>query len=164
MTPNYANEINKMKIKTKEDQIMLPVLRKGTTFPSFMDDFLGRDFFSNFFDNQTGMSIPSVNIIEGKEDFRIEVAVPGLDKKDFKIDLNNNVLVISSEKEVKNEQNDEKYMRKEFSYSSFQRSFTLPNSVDAEKINAAYKDGVLNVTIPKKEDAKEKPPRTIKIA
>lgn len=164
MTPNYANEINKMKIKTKEDQIMLPVLRKGTTFPSFMDDFLGRDFFSNFFDNQTGMSMPSVNIIEGKEDFRIEVAVPGLDKKDFKIDLNNNVLVISSEKEVKNEQNDEKYMRKEFSYSSFQRSFTLPNSVDAEKINAAYKDGVLNVTIPKKEDAKEKPPRTIKIA
>jgi len=164
LTPNYANEINKMKIKTKEDQIMLPVLRRGTTFPSFMDDFLGRDFFSNFFDNQTGMSIPSVNIIEGKEDFRIEVAVPGLDKKDFKIDLNNNVLVISSEKEVKNEQNDEKYMRKEFSYSSFQRSFTLPNSVDAEKINAAYKDGVLNVTIPKKEDAKEKPPRTIKIA
>ncbi len=143
---------------------MLPVLRRGTTFPSFMDDFLGRDFFSNFFDNQTGMSMPSVNIIEGKEDFRIEVAVPGLDKKDFKIDLNNNVLVISSEKEVKNEQNDEKYMRKEFSYSSFQRSFTLPNSVDAEKINAAYKDGVLNVTIPKKEDAKEKPPRTIKIA
>jgi len=164
LTPNYANEINKMKIKTKEDQIMLPVLRRGTTFPSFMDDFLGRDFFSNFFDNQTGMSMPSVNIIEGKEDFRIEVAVPGLDKKDFKIDLNNNVLVISSEKEVKNEQNDEKYMRKEFSYSSFQRSFTLPNSVDAEKINAAYKDGVLNVTIPKKEDAKEKPPRTIKIA
>ncbi len=164
MTLNYANEINKIKIKTKEDQIMLPVLRRGTTFPSFMDDFLGRDFFSNFFDNQTGMSMPSVNIIEGKEDFRIEVAVPGLDKKDFKIDLNNNVLVISSEKEVKNEQNDEKYMRKEFSYSSFQRSFTLPNSVDAEKINAAYKDGVLNVTIPKKEDAKEKPPRTIKIA
>lgn len=143
---------------------MLPVLRRGTTFPSFMDDFLGRDFFSNFFDNQTGMSMPSVNIIEGKEDFRIEVAVPGLDKKDFKIDLNNNVLVISSEKEVKNEQTDEKYMRKEFSYSSFQRSFTLPNSVDAEKINAAYKDGVLNVTIPKKEDAKEKPARTIKIA
>jgi len=164
LTLNYANEINKIKIKTKEDQIMLPVLRRGTTFPSFMDDFLGRDFFSNFFDNQTGMSMPSVNIIEGKEDFRIEVAVPGLDKKDFKIDLNNNVLVISSEKEVKNEQNDEKYMRKEFSYSSFQRSFTLPNSVDAEKINAAYKDGVLNVTIPKKEDAKEKPPRTIKIA
>ncbi|MGB4205149.1 MAG: Hsp20/alpha crystallin family protein [Bacteroidales bacterium] len=143
---------------------MLPVLRRGTTFPSFMDDFLGRDFFSNFFDNQTGMSIPSVNIIEGKEDYRIEVAVPGLDKKDFKIDLNNNVLVISSEKEVKNEQSDEKYMRREFSYSSFQRSFTLPNTVDAEKISAVYKDGVLNVIIPKKEDAKEKPARTIKIA
>lgn len=164
MTLNYANKINKIKTKTKEDQIMLPVLRRGTTFPSFMDDFLGRDFFSNFFDNQTGMSIPSVNIIEGKEDYRIEVAVPGLDKKDFKIDLNNNVLVISSEKEVKNEQSDEKYMRREFSYSSFQRSFTLPNTVDAEKISAVYKDGVLNVIIPKKEDAKEKPARTIKIA
>jgi HSP20 family protein len=119
---------------------------------------------SNFFDTQTGISMPSVNIIEGKEDFRIEVAAPGFEKKDFKIDLNNNVLTISSEKEVKDEVTDSKYMRREFSYSSFQRSFALPNTVDAEKINASYKDGVLNILIPKKEEAREKPARTIRIS
>ena len=143
---------------------MFPMLRKGTTFPSITDELFRRDYLSNFFDSQTGISMPSVNIIEGKEDFRIEIAAPGLEKKDFKLDLNNNVLMISSEKEIKNEQNDEKYMRREFSYSSFQRSFALPNTVDAEKISASYKDGVLHLTIPKKEEAKEKPARTIKIA
>lgn len=143
---------------------MLPMLRKGTAFPGMVDEFFGRDFLSNFFDTQTGISTPSVNIIEGKEDFKIEVAAPGLEKKDFKIDLSNNVLTISSEKEVKNEETDDKYMRREFRYSSFQRSFALPNTVDAEKINASYKDGVLNIQIPKKEEAKEKPARTIKIS
>lgn len=143
---------------------MLPILRRGTAFPSMVDEFFGRDFLSNFFDTQTGINIPSVNIIEGKNDFRIEVAAPGLEKKDFKIDLNNNVLMISSEKETKNETENEKYMRREFSYSSFQRSFSLPNTVDSEKINASYKDGVLNITIPKKEEAKEKPARMISIS
>ncbi len=143
---------------------MLPMLRRGTAFPGMTDEFFGRDFLSNLFDTQTGISMPSVNIIEGKEDFKIEVAAPGLEKKDFKIDLNNNVLTISSEKEMKDEQTDKNYMRREFSYSSFQRSFALPNTVDAEKINAAYKDGVLSIAIPKKEEAKEKPARTIKIS
>jgi len=147
-----------------EGLVMLPMLRRGTAFPSMVDEFFGRDFLSNFFDYQTGISMPSVNIIEGKEDFKIEVAAPGLEKKDFKIDLNNNVLTISSEKEMKDEQTDKNYMRREFSYSSFQRSFALPNTVDAEKTNAAYKDGVLSITIPKKEEAKEKPARAIKIS
>ena len=143
---------------------MLPMLRRGTAFPGIVDEFFGRDFLSNLFETQTGISMPSVNIIEGKDEFKIEVAAPGLEKKDFKIDLNNNVLTISSEKEAKNEESSEKYMRREFSYSSFQRSFALPNTVDAEKINAVYKDGVLNISIPKKEEAKEKPARTIKIS
>lgn len=143
---------------------MLPILRRGTAFPNMVDEFFGRDFLSNFFDTQTGINIPSVNIIEGKEDFRIEVAAPGLEKKDFKIDLNNNVLMISSEKETKNETENEKYMRREFSYSSFQRSFSLPNTVDSDKINATYQDGVLNIIIPKKEEAKEKPARMISIS
>jgi HSP20 family protein len=147
-----------------EDLAMLPMLKRTPALPSMVDEFFGRDFLSNFFDNQTGISLPSVNIIEGKEDFKIEVAAPGLEKKDFKIDLNNNVLTISSEKEMKNEQKEEKYMRREFSYSSFQRSFALPNTVEAEKINAAYKEGVLNIVIPKKEEAKEKPARSIQIS
>jgi HSP20 family protein len=147
-----------------EDLVMLPMLRRGTAFPGMADEFFGKDFLSNFFDTQTGISMPSVNIIEGKDDFKIEVAAPGLEKKDFKINLENNVLTISSEKEMKNEQTDDRYMRREFSYSTFQRSFALPNTVDAEKINASYKDGVLNLVIPKKEEAKEKPARTIKIS
>jgi HSP20 family protein len=147
-----------------EGLVMLPMLRRGTAFPSMVDEFFGKDFLSNIFDTQTGISMPSVNIIEGKDDFNIEVAAPGLEKKDFKIDLNNNVLTISSEKEVKDEQTDKNYMRREFSYRSFQRSFALPNTVEADKINASYKDGVLNIAIPKKEEAKEKPARTIKIS
>jgi HSP20 family protein len=147
-----------------EDLVMLPMLRRGTAFPGMADEFFGKDFLSNFFDTQTGISMPSVNIVEGKDDFRIEVAAPGLEKKDFKINLENNVLTISSEKEVKDEQTEDKFMRREFSYSSFQRSFALPNTVDAEKINASYKDGVLNLLIPKKEEAKQKPARTIKIS
>jgi HSP20 family protein len=147
-----------------EDIVMLPMLRRGTAFPGMADEFFGKDFLSNFFDTQTGISMPSVNIVEGKDNFRIEVAAPGLEKKDFRINLENNVLTISSEKEVKNEQTDDKYMRREFSYSSFQRAFALPNTVDAEKINANYKDGVLSLLIPKKEEAKEKPARTIKIS
>lgn len=147
-----------------EDQAMLPILRRGTAFPSMVDEFFGRDFLSNFFDDRTGISMPSANIVESKDDFRIELAAPGLDKKDFVLNLQNNVLTISSEKEHKTEEGDNKYMRREFSYSSFSRSFALPNSVDSEKINATYNDGVLNIVIPKKEEAKEKPARQIKIS
>ncbi|TVR72750.1 MAG: Hsp20/alpha crystallin family protein [Marinilabiliales bacterium] len=144
---------------------MLPVFNRRGSMPSIVDDFFGKDMLSNFFDDyQTGICVPAVNIIEGKDDFRIEVAAPGLDKNDFKIDVKNNVLFISSEKRQEDEQKDEKIMRREFSYSSFSRSFSLPNTVDADKITANHKDGVLNITIPKREEAKEKPPRQIRIS
>jgi HSP20 family protein len=153
-----------LNFKIKEDLAMLPVFNRRSSMPSIVDDFFGRDMLSNFFDDyQTGISIPAVNIIEGKEDFRIEVAAPGLDKKDFTIDVKNNVLFITSEKRNEEEQNGEKYMRREFSYSSFKRSFSLPNSVDSDKIKATHKDGVLSIQIPKKEEAKEKPPKQIQI-
>jgi len=144
---------------------MLPALRKKSAFPSLIDEFFGGDVFPGFFlDFDKRMVTPAVNIIEGKDDFRIEVAAPGLDKADFRINVENNVLTISAEKEVKNEENDERFMRREFNYASFSRSFTLPDSMDTEKISAKHKDGVLNVVIPKKEEAKEKPARTIKIS
>ena len=144
---------------------MLPALRKRSTFPSLIDEFFGNDVFPGFFmDIDRKIATPAVNIIEGKEDYRIEVAAPGLDKSDFKIDLENNVLTISAEKEGKQDESHERFMRREFNYSSFSRSFALPDSLNAEKISARHKDGVLNVVIPKKEEAKEKPPRTIKIA
>ncbi len=142
---------------------MLPVFRKGAERPSLADEFFGRDLLSSFFDFETGISVPAVNIVEGKDEYRIEVAAPGLSKKDFQLDLQNNVLVISSEKKMEEEKREEKYMRREFSYSSFRRTFSLPQGADVEKINASHKDGVLAITIPKREESKEKPARNIKI-
>ncbi len=144
---------------------MLPVFSRRGSVPNIVDEFFGRDMLSNFFDDfQTGISVPAVNIIEGKDDFRIEVAAPGLDKNDFSIDVKNNVLFISCEQETKEEKKEEKIMRREFSYGSFTRSFSLPNTVDPEKISAKHKDGVLSIHIPKREEAKEKPPKKINIA
>ncbi|NLM93842.1 MAG: Hsp20/alpha crystallin family protein [Bacteroidales bacterium] len=145
---------------------MLPMLRRSrVNVPSLMDEFFGRDLMQNFFEDQTGISMPAVNVVETNDNFRIEVAAPGLEKKDFKIDLDNNVLTISSEKEERNESQEEgKFMRREFSYSSFRRSFSLPNSVDAEKIKANHKDGILSIILPKREEAKQKPPKQISIS
>lgn len=145
---------------------MLPMLRRSrVNVPSLMDEFFGRDLIQNFFEDQTGISMPAVNVVETNDNFRIEVSAPGLEKKDFKIDLDNNVLTISSEKEERNESQEEgKFMRREFSYSSFRRSFSLPNSVDAEKIKANHKDGILSIILPKREEAKQKPPKQISIS
>ena len=144
---------------------MLPALRKKSTFPSLFDEFFSGDVFPGFFlDFEKRMATPAVNIIENKDDYRIEVAAPGLDKADFRINIENKVLTISAEKEEKHEERDERYMHREFNYSSFSRSFTLPESMDTEKISAKHQDGVLNVVIPKKDEAKEKPARTIKIS
>lgn len=143
---------------------MLPVARKEKRFfPSIVDEFFGRDFMPDLFEFQTGVNLPSVNIIEGKDDYKIEVAAPGLEKKDFRIDLENNVLTITSEREDKNEEVNERYMRREFSYSSFKRSFALPPSVDSANISATHKDGIISIMIPKKEEAKVKPPKQIDI-
>ncbi len=143
---------------------MIPMLRNTRFLPGFTDDFFGKDFLADFFDSSVNKTIPEVNVKENAENFKIEVAAPGLAKNDFKIEINNNVLTISSEKEAKNEEENEKFIRREFSYSSFQRSFSLPESVNQEKIKATHKDGILFVEIPKREEAKEKPKREIKIA
>jgi HSP20 family protein len=145
---------------------MLPMLRKTqASVPSFIDEFFGKDWMDSVFSDRPGISTPAVNVKETNDDFMIEVAAPGLDKKDFKVDIDNNMLTISSEKEFKNEEKDEgRYMRREFSYTSFSRSFSLPDAVDAEKINAKHKDGILMITIPKKDEAKRKPPKQIQIS
>jgi HSP20 family protein len=144
---------------------MLPVLRKRNEFPSLFNDFFDGDVFPGLFlDLDKKRGTPAVNIVEGPDDYRIEVAAPGLEKSDFKIDLENNILTISAEKEDKQEEKNERFMRREFNYSSFSRSFTIPDTLNSEKITAQNKDGVLHVIIPKKEEAKEKPARTIKIS
>ena len=142
---------------------MLPSLRTRSAWPNLVEEFFNGDLFPRFLDAESKQSLPAVNIVESKDDYRIDVAAPGLNKEDFKVNLENNVLTVSSEKEEKQEE-DGKVMRKEFSYYSFSRSFTLPLTVNAEKIRATHKDGILQVIIPKKEEAKEKPSREIKIS
>ena len=142
---------------------MLPMLR--FTRPALLaNDFLRNNFFGDLLDNDSNLSTPAVNIAENGESYSIEVAAPGLAKNDFKINLDHNVLTISSAREDRKEEKEGKYTRQEFSYSSFSRSFTLPESVDAEKISASHKDGILYINIPKREEAKVKPAREIAIA
>jgi HSP20 family protein len=138
--------------------------------------FTGNPLIDRFFDtdlfdwtsknySKTNTTLPSVNVKENDNEFAIEVAVPGFEKGDFKIEVHNDVLSISSEKQESNETNDEKdhYTKREFSYQAFTRSFTLPDSADGDKVAASYDKGILTVSIPKKEEAKPKAPRTIEI-
>jgi len=129
--------------------------------PSIWDNFFGRDPWdlTNFSEN----TLPAVNIRENNDGFMVEVAAPGMKKEDFKIELDNNLLVISSEKQENNEEKKGEFTRREFSYQSFQRSFTLPKSVEETQIAASYADGVLNIRIPKREESKAKPKRMIEI-
>ena len=146
---------------------MLPVLNKSLT--NWIDEFFNDDWFD--FDNAFSLSltptrrnVPSVNIKEDKNEYRVEVAAPGLTKKDFKIELQDNILTISAKKEEKHEEKDEKVLRQEFNYTSFQRSFSLPETVEPDKIKASHKDGILIVHIPKKETAKQTPSKEIPIS
>jgi HSP20 family protein len=132
-------------------------------FSNFFDDFFNRSN-PDFFGNTSLKRVPSVNIIESKENFRIEIAAPGMEKKDFKVNMENDLLSIEASKERKSEEKDERYTRREFCFDKFQRSFTLPETVDGEKIGAKYDNGVLILTLPKKEEAKVKPSREIKIS
>ncbi len=136
------------------------------TFPSFIDNFFSRDLMdwnnSNF--SSTNSTIPAVNIKENVESFIIEVAAPGMTKENFTVNLDGDRLLISSEHKEEKEENETNYSRREFSYQSFQRSFTIPEgTVDGDKIFAKYADGILMVTLPKKEEVKPKPAKRIDI-
>ncbi len=126
--------------------------------------------FENFFNETEHLpkaafkSLPSVNVIEKTDGFLLEVAAPGLKKEDFKINFQESKLTISAEKEVNAEESSDKITRKEFSYNQFQRTFTLPKSVESEKISATYTDGILRISIPKKEEEKVKEPTLIEVA
>ncbi len=126
--------------------------------------FLFDDYFkpwNEWFDNGnsnlwgTAMNIPAVNITEHKNEYEVSLAVPGMKKDDFKIDVEGNMLTISSEKEESKEEKDKKFTRKEYNYSSFSRSFTLPEEINREKIDAKYDNGILKISLPRKEAAKK---------
>lgn len=147
---------------------MTPATKKESFFPSLLSDFFDNDkFFGNrWFENEFRQSMPAVNVIENGKEFQIEFAAPGFDKGDFNIDIEGNLLTVSAEKEreEKTADENERFTRREFSYNSFSRSFTLPQNVNAENINARYADGILRLAIPKKETSKSNPKREIRIA
>ena len=131
----------------------------NNVFPSLMNEFFNDDFGLNFFNRN--YSVPSVNSIENNDSFEIDLAVPGMKKEDFSIELNDKVLVISSESS-NNIEND-KMRLNEFNFSSFQRSFRVPYSVDQDKIKANYKNGILKIKLPKRKESISKPNRVINI-
>ena len=138
------------------------------TMPGFFNDVFSRDLWNWGLSNNstTITSIPAVNIRETNDAFEVEMAAPGMTKDDFRIELDNNVLMITSERQSESEDKENtSYTRREFSYQSFQRTFQLPKEVvDSEKIEAKYENGLLHLVIPKKEEAKQRPPRMIKIS
>ncbi|RKS98301.1 Hsp20/alpha crystallin family protein [Flavobacterium sp. 123] len=151
---------------------METLVKRNGLFPlvpvnTLLDDFFSKDIFDwsdkNF--SSLGSNLPSVNLKETDDKIKIELAAPGLKKEDFKVEIDNNMLMISSEKKEEKEETRKKdnYIRKEFNYQSFSRSFSLPEYIDDSKIEANYKDGILHVDIAKKENGKKKVTKKIAI-
>jgi len=150
----------------------LLVKRNGSLFPSITSDLFDTDrFFSprlsdfegSLLDWEPAMRVPAVNISETDNEFKLELAVPGLTRKDIKVETDNGMLTISAEKEEESKEEKKNYRRREYAFNSFSRSFTLPENVIADKIDAKYNEGVLRVSLPKKEVTITKPKKQIKI-
>ena len=167
-----------------EDKVMLARINKSYV-PAYWDDFFNDKVFNNYTNGYRKFTAPSVNIIEDVKDFKIEFAVPGLAKEDFNIDLEKDLLTISygynahsediengdnNKSNKKSESNEAKvettgsYLMREFNFSSFKRSFRMPETVDSENIAATYRDGILSVSIPKKEEVFSKAQKSIEIS
>lgn len=142
------------------------VKRDNFLMPSYIDNFFNRDLFNDFSFFNEGHIHPKANVVETDREFKIEMAAPGMKKEDFKVELNNNMLTISSERtqDVEERADNSKYNRREFSYVSFSRSFNLPDTIEASKIKATYEDGILRLIIPKKKGLQQKPVKTIRIS
>ena len=134
--------------------------------PSIFDDMFKTDWLGGTTNvNSIGVSIPAVNIIEKDSGFEVAVAAPGKTKEDFNIELDNDVLTISAQEQKESETKEEgRFTRREFSYSTFKRAFSLPETVDNSKISANYNNGVLEIALPKKEEAKVQAKRMIEIS
>ncbi|WP_339708915.1 Hsp20/alpha crystallin family protein [uncultured Kriegella sp.] len=138
------------------------VKRNDAIFPSLMNEIFRPDWFGGM--ETVNHVVPAVNIKENEKDFELELAVPGRKKEDFAIEVDKDVLTISAE--VKSEENatEENYTRREFTYTSFKRSFSLPKTIDGEKIEANYESGLLKFVLPKKKEALPKPKRMIELS
>ena len=123
-----------------------------------------QDMIDKFWTEDTQKWTPSTNITEREKDYKIDVAVPGIKKEDFKVEVENNILTVQGERKEEFSEEKNKVTRKEFHYGSFKRSFTLPETVDSEKINATYNDGILSLTIAKKEVALKEAKKAITVS
>lgn len=133
------------------------LMKPSTMFPSVFDEFF-RPWNEWFENTESGLRIwnmPAVNITEEQEGYRVSLAVPGMHKEDFNVDIDGNMLTISCEKEESKEEKEKKFTRKEYNFSSFSRTFTLPEEINKEKIEARYENGVLNLVLPKREEVKK---------
>jgi len=138
------------------------VKRQSNFLPTLVNGFWEDDLFPSF--EQDWNLTPAVNIVEGDQNFRVEVAAPGLNKEDFKVHVEKNILEISAEKKNEKEVHNRKYLRREFSYSEFRRTFSLPSHADAEKIEATHRNGILTVEIPKKDETRVNPRKQITVS
>lgn len=141
---------------------MLPKIVRSSYRPFYMPNLFDDDFLPSL--SSRTSSMPAVNIREDDKHYLLDLAVPGMDKKDLKIDINEDVLTISSESKSETSVERDEFKKKEFNYSSFCRSFYIPDNVKREKIEAGYKDGILTVSLPKMEEEKKNISRQISIS
>jgi HSP20 family protein len=128
---------------------------------------LGRDFFDmdkDMFPSRLGINLPTANIAETPNEFKLELAAPGLERKDFNIELENHTLSISAEKEEEKKEDTKEFFRKEYSFNSFSRSFTLPENIKEGSIDAKYENGILKITIPKVKETPVKSSHKISVS
>jgi HSP20 family protein len=151
-------------IQTKQIGGIIMLARINRNYvPAYWDDFFNDRFFNQVKSTSCTGSNPAVNVSEDDKGYTIEVAAPGIDRKDFSLEIENDVLVISVGKKEGREENKPNFLRREFNYESFKRSFQLPETVDQEKIKATHEAGILKLTLPKKEEEVQKAPRQIEV-
>jgi HSP20 family protein len=142
------------------------LMKRGETLPSVFQDFFKP--WDRWFDTNGGslsqmLTVPAVNIVEKQDHFEISLAVPGMKKDDFNIDVEGNMLTISAESEEQKQEKDERHTRREFNYTSFSRAFTLPEGVKKDQVDASYTNGLLKLVLPKTEEARKAPARHINV-
>lgn len=153
----------KKEIKTTK-HMTLAKIHRPASFNHMVDHFFGNSFPEFFTRDMSQSATPAVNVKENETEFVIEAALPGFSKDQFNLSVENQVLNLTAKKEQNQTEKTEKYMRKEFGFTQFERSFRLPETVNTEQIYAQYENGVLNIHLPKKEEAKAKGLRTIEVA
>lgn len=131
--------------------------------PAYWDDFFNDSFFNQVKSTSCNGTTPAVNVSENEKEYTIEVAAPGIERKDFNLEVDNDVLTISTEQKASKEEQKQTFLRREFNFQTFNRSFQLPETIDQEQIKASHEAGILTLTLPKKEEEVQKIPRQIEV-